>query len=67
MGYDSKVWSVIFWVGVIGTTIGQTVTNPAEYGLPPIAVRWISLIGIICMALGGKLGQSYLKKSGGQP
>lgn len=64
MGYNSRVWSVLFWVGAVATLVAQTITDPADYGLSPVAVRWIGLIGAALGLVGGKLGQSYLSKAG---
>lgn len=60
MTYKSIVWSVLFWGGLIVTALA-TLTDPAAYGIPAVAVPYIRLLAFIASVVGGKLGMSYLK------
>ena len=64
MGYDSKVWSVVMWIGVVAIGLAS-LANPAEYGIPAVIVPYVKLVAFIATLVGAKLGRSYLGKSGG--
>lgn len=61
MGYNSKILSVLYWVGMILFLLRET-ADPVKLGIPPIAWNWITLLGTIASLIAGKLGASYLGK-----
>jgi hypothetical protein len=62
MGYDWKGWSVLFWMFSALFSVFTTIT-PADYGLSPIAYKWVTLALGAAMAFTGKMGASWAGKS----
>lgn len=56
---DSQLWNVLMTVGGIVSVVSITITNPAEYGLSPVMLKWIQLAGVAFTAA-GKFGTSPL-------
>lgn len=64
MGYDWKGWSVLFWM--FSALFGVfTAISPADYGLSPIAYKWLMLLLGAAVGFTGKMGQSWAGKSNG--
>lgn len=61
-GYDWKGWSVLFYVFSGFFAAFQTM-DPAAYGISPVTAKWLVLVTGACMAITGKLGQSWAGKS----
>jgi hypothetical protein len=60
MTRDSKLWPIL-QVGALAIATLAAVTNPAELGISPVAMRWISLVNVLIGTVGGKFGNSNLK------
>jgi hypothetical protein len=58
---DSNVWNVLFTIGGAAAA-GLALGNPTEYGLSPVAFKWLQLVATVFVAA-GKLGNSPLKHS----
>jgi hypothetical protein len=56
---DSQLWNVLMGVGAVVSVVAITMTDPADYGLSPVVLKWIQLVGVAFTAA-GKLGTSPL-------
>jgi hypothetical protein len=56
---DSPLWNTLMTIGGIVSVVAITIQNPSEYGLSPIVLKWIQLVGVAFTAA-GKLGTSPL-------
>jgi hypothetical protein len=66
VGYrDSRVWHVVFVIGMVLNLAIPLIGDPALFGIPPVAFRWIVLTNGVIMGLAGLFGMSPLKTSPG--
>lgn len=64
IGYrDSKVWRVVWVVGMVLNLAIPLIGDPALLGIPPVAYRWIVLVNGVILGLAGLFGMSPLKVS----
>lgn len=62
MGYDSRIWSVLFWI-VSPLLPAIAAFSPEDLGMSPVGYKWtIILLGMLS-GLFGKLGASWISKS----
>ena len=55
---DSSLWVVLFYVGMAVVIAAGLIDNPADYGISPVAFKWIKLLSAVITALAGKAGMS---------
>ncbi len=61
MGYDSRIWSVLFYA-LSGLFAAVAASSAPELGLTAVAYKW-TLIGLsVGLGVTGKLGKSWLGK-----
>jgi hypothetical protein len=61
-GYDWAGWSVLFYI--FSTLFAVcSVMVPADYGLGPVAYKWLMLVLGAAMAVTGKIGASWVGKT----
>lgn len=60
MTRDSRWLFVVQIVAGLFGVFGATVTDPAAYGLSPVSLRWISLLGLLVSNAASKLATSPL-------
>jgi len=58
---DSKLWVVLFYVGIVATGLAS-IADPAAYGIPATWMPYIRLVALIAAIVGGKMGLSYAPK-----
>lgn len=61
MTRDSKILRVLQISALVLAAMVAMMTNPADYGLSPIAVKWLALISTVVGTVAGFLGTSPLK------
>lgn len=59
---DSALWSLTFAVGMVWVMVTGLIDDPNNFGIGPVAWRWIQLVSAVITALAGKLGLSPLEK-----
>jgi hypothetical protein len=66
VGYrDSRVWHIVWIVGMVLNLALPFISDPALYGIHPILFRWLILINGVILGLSGLFGMSPLKTSPG--
>lgn len=60
MTRDSRALHWLQAAAIVLAIAAATITNPADYGLSPIAVKWLMLISTIVGTVAGRLGTSPL-------
>lgn len=67
MNYDI-LWKVFLALGTAVGIFAAFVTDPADYGLSPIALNWIRAISAMLAGVGGALGHPInLKGTSNEP
>jgi hypothetical protein len=56
---DSLLWSVLFYASMALVLATGLIDNPADYGLSPVAFRWLKLASAVIAGLSGKSGWSW--------
>lgn len=59
---DSQLWNVIAGAGAVAVAL-STLTNPAEYGVPAVAVPYLRLFALIVTVASAKAATSPLPHS----
>ena len=55
---DSRLWEVLFYTGFVVVFVAGFIDTPEDYGLGPVAFKWLKLVAAVIAALGGKFGLS---------
>jgi hypothetical protein len=63
MGYDSRIWSVLFYVSS-GLFLAISASSAPDLGLSLIAYKWTMIVLGTLAGVTGKLGASWLSKTG---
>ena len=58
---DGCLWVLLFYVGLAVNVALPMMADPAQYGISPVAYKWMVLVNAVITAIAGKFGMSPLE------